>query len=229
MVDDSEQFGRRFKRALLDFGSIGAMVVTRLGEAADLILSGKYHFDALLTDYFFVTGEDSSRSLYDGFDLIQLIQQHNAELEVYAFTAQEGTSGLAAKAASRDISVRRIFDKKKIALAESKKKTTKDPQPWDVVRADILRKRLLDDPSLAQKLALTEGHQITDLGFLERFVNVVKSPTTTYIQQLNRSYDVTLPIEAVCTPALDGKVSASAPKLGILLDGIGATPAEAID
>jgi hypothetical protein len=229
VVDDEQRFGESLKKALLNFGSIGAIFVAKLRDAADMIRNKEFHFDAIITDIAFEQGEAPELNLYDGLDLIEFAQRVDPTIERYAYSAHIETAGYNTKIEQRKLDVKKFFDKRQIAVARGKRDDNEGLQPWNVVRADILRKRLRANPALYRELKLDSGQNLTDEGVLERVVSTLHPPTVTYIQNLNEKFSVKIPIQVICTSAADGAVLASAPKLGLLIDGIGQTPVEAVD
>jgi len=232
VVDDRPAFGRQLKKLLLDKGSIGALLVGTLGEAAALLESQHYRFDAVLTDWLFETGEDPARKLFDGFDLVEFARLRAPSVHAYVVTAHAETEGFQAKAAACAFDLSRMFNKKEINLDDEEASAGQARQPWNKVRSDILLTRIqAADPRLAAELRRVSAEEVSDDDLVGKLLERTLPPTVTYIQDLGETYRVKEPIEVTCAPGVQGSgsVKASAAKLGILVDGFGDTASEAVD
>lgn len=228
IVDDEEKFGRGFKHALLDKGSIGSVVVNTMSEAADYLLDRAFHFDALLADLYFEKGEDPTRDLFDGLDLIEFSVLHRPEIDVYAVSAHTDSYRFKRKVVERKLPIKHLFDKRDFAFTDTSSELIIN-DPWNMVRLDVYKRRIGRDPTLAAELEAHFGNSAEGSSLLTRVLASVNPPIVTYIETLPAPLVAKMPIEAICTPLSDGTVCASAPHLGLLVDGFGDVASEAVE
>lgn len=229
VVDDEMRFGIGFKRALLDRGAIGSVVVDNIPDAVRLLLDSSIHFDALLADLYFETGEDAQRELFDGLDLIEFAAKHRPEIDSYAVSAHADAYLYKRKLVERRIPAKHLFDKRTFGLLDEDGDVTGADQPWNVVRLDVYRRRIAQDPSLESRVDEHFGEGADSRQLLGDILASVAAPTVTYIERLDPPLVARCPIEVLCTPMSDGTVCASAPHLGLLVDAFGDTGSGAVD
>ncbi|PTS88480.1 hypothetical protein DBR17_04510 [Sphingomonas sp. HMWF008] len=199
-----------------------------MADAADYLLNSSFHFDALLADLYFEKGEDPSRDLYDGLDLIEFSVATRPEMDVYAVSAHADSYNFKRKVIERKIPVKHLFDKRDFAIAGDGSEPTAD-EPWNVVRLDVYKRRLARDPNLIAELDAHFGTGPEVSSLLGRVLANVSPPIVTYIETLPAPLVAKVPIEVICTPTSDGTVCASAPHLGLLVDGYGDLASEAVE
>jgi CheY-like chemotaxis protein len=232
LVDDQPTFGRALKSALLDKGSVGSLFVPTLKEAAAVLQSKTIHFDAVITDWLFETGDDPEHDLFDGLDLVDFVRKISPSIQTYLITAQSETDNFRTKLIEAKYSNDNVFIKQEINIDGNKELSGKSRQPWNRVRRDVIKSRIRAQGNTDAEALLSRLAGLSDDDELARAMEAMLPPMVTYVEDIGVNYRIKKAIEVTCTPERDEAgettVRASASKLGLLVDAFGETPSEAV-
>ncbi len=217
IVDDDPDFGMRLKKSFANAANWGCLFVDDLAEAYDIVVSQRYDIKILLTDWHFERGTERKLGLLDGVDLVEKVQAAKPSVECFLMTAQQKAPNFQAKASK--LTAVRIMFKMDFELASAgyiresfAEGKSPDSQPWNVIESNVVPLFPTSD----------EEAKISNHG--EQF--------DTFIQEMPVGFRVSKPIPIVVKVDHDdggGYFRASSPQLGILVEGFGDDPMEAID
>lgn len=217
IVDDDPSFGMRLKKSFANAANWGCLFIDDLGEAYKIAESQLYDVKILLTDWHFEHGTDPGIGLLDGVDLVEKVQSNCPQIECFLMTAQQSAPNFHAK--SSKINAVRIMFKMDFVLANSdiiRESLIDDEkasqQPWNVIEDNVIR--LHPETRMPKK-----GEELTN-------------PFNSYIQELPVGYRVVEPIPITVKADHDEGGTyflASAPQLGLMVEGLGSNPMDAID
>lgn len=213
IVDDDPKFGMRLKNSFANAANWGCLFIDDLAEAYEIAISQRYDVKILLTDWHFERGTNIKLGLLDGVDLVEKVQASHPSIECFLMTAQQHAPNFRSKSA--EISEVRIMFKMDFELSTAghlrnnfSDDKLKSAQPWNVIEDNVIK-------LFPSKLAAKEQDHFN-----------------TYIQEMPVGLRVVKPIPIVVKVDHDeggNYFRASAPQLGILVEGFGDDPMEAID
>jgi CheY-like chemotaxis protein len=231
IVDDDPVVGRRVQRHFVDIANLGCLFVPSLREAIVFINSPEYDIRAVVTDWSFSEEPDDKNLCEDGLDLISYVEENLPKITCYLMTAH---------IAEREFTKRieqfpniQVFYKGDFQFMKTRGRISKflkfrsprnPDQPWNVVRMDYEKKGYISNPELIAKI---DGISIDDAH--ERFKNTEAPSFLTYIQRLSNELCVIKPIPVHVSQTDDGFYKAVAPVVGLMVDGFGETPHDAIE
>ncbi|MBG6162612.1 CheY-like chemotaxis protein [Labrenzia sp. EL_195] len=221
IVDDEPEFGMQLKKLFANAAEWGTLFIDDLAEAFQIIESQRYEIKILLTDWHFTKGTDVDLGLLDGVDLVEKTQKNCPSVECFLMTAQQNSPNFEAKSASLNsvrIMFKMDFEMSRLPrMRESFSSGEKDDrQPWSVIASNIGENVIQMYPDVAHLGKKT----------------ATGSQFETFIQEMPKGIRVAKPIPIVVKVDSDeGGIffKASAPQLGLLVEGIGSDPMEAID
>lgn len=143
IVDDEHRLGQRLKDHFADLAHLGVISVSSLDEAAEVLDSGRYEINCLITDWSFDDAGTKQSRFEDGFDLIDYAKLRYPALPVYLMTAHKHEENLLE--GLKKYPDLKVFQKQEIQWEDTKKsrQTPGDgnEQPWNVINMDLERAR----------------------------------------------------------------------------------------
>jgi hypothetical protein len=227
VIDDDPAVHKYMRRRFHAETSVGLVQARSLRDAKALMDSSEVKIHAVIADLFFDPAYcDPENDLNDGLDILAYSLEKRPEATQYVLSIFSEMDPEHHKAERLKLPIQTWFQKlyqRSDAGAQA---------PWAQVERDLLRKRFSEDPSL--KVRLEEmGYSLHEppdpMVLSESIRGALRFPIRTYIQSLDDpKYQIIRPIEVLCTKEASDQVTATAPRLGLLADGVGESVDEAL-
>lgn len=203
--------------------SVGVVIANNLSEGRRLVEKDEVHIDGIVSDLYFEEGTaDPANELRDGIDFLAFGTRKRAGVRPYVMSYFAEQQVWRAREKEIHVPIEGWFQKAFY---------TKDDQllPWQEIERDLIKSRLQSNEQV-RKQALSLGFRsVEDIEKVSKLVQRLALPKRTYLQDLgDRQFFVREPIEVICFQESKHEVRASAPRLGLLQDGRGASVEDAL-
>lgn len=222
VVDDDPAILDILSRRFFDNTSLGVLTLDNLEDAHSVVVSGKVHIDAILSDLSFTPRtQDFVHHLFDGLDLIKFVLEHKPKLPNYICSVYSRESSYQERAKELGLELDKWFPKLEIDVEK----------PWHRIERDLYRAALEANKDLAEKARHDGLSQYNDDDLLIDWIrSSIRPVRQTYLQSLPAPFRTLLPIRVICEEDDNTElVSAEAHSLGLILPGQGESVEEALE
>jgi len=223
LLDDDEACTDVWREKFQDETSVGVLVANSIAEARQIVAQTGIHIDGVVADHRFEVGKDDPENgLFNGLDFLGLMAKQYPRVRRYALSFYAGRNDFLDDVKSRGLDIARIFPK----LFYFRKE---DLLPWQEVEKDLLTCWLTAHYD-TEVLEESAGEIALSPSTIASYVQRIRVPMRTYLQAVPDSDLIVLkPVEVICIKEEQDVVRATAPNLGLLVDGCGASVSEALD
>lgn len=216
VIEDDPPYADYICRGFLEETSVGVLLARDLKESRRYVDEKDVKFDAVLADLYFVDGaDDAEHELYDGVDILAYCKRARPKAIPYVMSVLSDRPVYHEEADKEGIEVRRWFSKELYPKRHER-------SPWATMERHFIQARAKLDDEVTNELR-----------------SKIIPTRRTYMRELllegeETRLTVLKPIEVICSQEHDAdeetglRVEASAPRLGLLVPGVGGSVEEAL-